>query len=519
MPETVSLKLPLLVAEQAQKHVTHNEALRALDALVQLVVKDRDLATPPASPAEGDRYIVAASPTGLWSGRAADIAVWQDGAWDFHDPREGWRCWVEDENASLVFDGSAWVDGGNGISVLQNLTMLGVGTTADATNPFSAKLNKALWTAKYAAEGGDGDLRWTMNKETAADVLSLLLQRAFSGRAEIGLIGDDDLTIKVSPDGSSWVTALVVDKDNGQVRVAPAGSYSEPSLVFAGASDGFYSAGASFLNCNSNMSIIGLGVSRSFNMFVEAALTSVLRRYESVAGGPEIALDHYRGTLASSSDVVTNDELGRITFRGRGGGAGRNGAQILVITTEATPGASAMGSRLTVLQSPLGSATLSEIVRLEHATGLSMFGANPVIDQDRNHLLRVYTIATLPTAASGKVVQCSDLGGGAGPLVGDGTGWLHAGQGGHTTVASNAAFTLTPLTSAPNILHTGALTANRTVTLSTTNARPGSWFAITRTGAGAFNLDIGGLKSLVQNTWCVVKYDGSAWFLAAYGAL
>ena len=75
MPETVSLGLPLLVAEQAQKHVTHNEALRALDAIVQLSVKDRDLAAPPGSPAEGDRYIVAASPTGAWAGHAGDIAV------------------------------------------------------------------------------------------------------------------------------------------------------------------------------------------------------------------------------------------------------------------------------------------------------------------------------------------------------------------------------------------------------------------------------------------------------------
>ena len=55
MPDTHSLKLPLLVAEQAQKHVTHNEALRALDAMVQLAVKDRDLATPPGAPSDGYR--------------------------------------------------------------------------------------------------------------------------------------------------------------------------------------------------------------------------------------------------------------------------------------------------------------------------------------------------------------------------------------------------------------------------------------------------------------------------------
>ena len=148
---------------------------------MQLSVKDRDLATPPGSPAEGDRYIVAASPTGAWAGHAADIAVWQDGAWDFHDPREGWRAWVEDENTLLAFDGTAWTDITPTITALQNLTLLGVGTTADATNPFSAKLNKALWTAKTAAEGGDGDLRYTMNKETATDVLSLLMQTGLFG--------------------------------------------------------------------------------------------------------------------------------------------------------------------------------------------------------------------------------------------------------------------------------------------------------------------------------------------------
>jgi Protein of unknown function (DUF2793) len=47
MDATSNLHLPFIVAAQAQKHVTHNEALRALDAVVQLAVLDRDLAAPP----------------------------------------------------------------------------------------------------------------------------------------------------------------------------------------------------------------------------------------------------------------------------------------------------------------------------------------------------------------------------------------------------------------------------------------------------------------------------------------
>ncbi len=219
MPETSSLGLPLLVAEQAQKHVTHNEALTALDAIVQLSVIDRDLTAPPGSPSDGDRYLVGAGATDEWADHDDEVAAWQDGAWSFHAPQAGWRCWVEDESVLLIWTGSAWSDLSLLIAVLQNLALLGIGTTADATNPLSAKLNNVLWTAKYDAEGGDGTLRYKMNKEAAEDTLSLLLQTDYSGRAEIGLIGDDDLLFKVSPDGATWYEALRIDKDSGALDV------------------------------------------------------------------------------------------------------------------------------------------------------------------------------------------------------------------------------------------------------------------------------------------------------------
>src|SRR5688500_13261105 len=121
MPETPSLALPLLAAEQAQKHVTHNEALAVLDAVVQLSVKDRNFPAPPGSPAEGDRYIVAAGASGAWAGHEGEIACRTGGAWAFHAPREGWRAWADDENALLVFDGVAWADFTAAITVLPNL--------------------------------------------------------------------------------------------------------------------------------------------------------------------------------------------------------------------------------------------------------------------------------------------------------------------------------------------------------------------------------------------------------------
>jgi hypothetical protein len=227
MSETTNLALPLIAAAQAQKHVTHNEALLVVDALLNCAVLDKDLAAPPGAPSDGQRWIVGPAPTGAWAGKEGQIAAWQDGVWRFYPPRAGFLAFVVDEPGLYYHDGAAWQPG-SGATVLQNLALLGIGTTADATNPFAAKLNKALWTAKTVAEGGDGDLRYTLNKESAAKTLSLLFQSAFSGRAEIGLTGDDDLHVKVSADGAAWVEALRIASATGRVsipKLRPAGLF------------------------------------------------------------------------------------------------------------------------------------------------------------------------------------------------------------------------------------------------------------------------------------------------------
>ena len=212
---TTKLLLPYILAAQAQKHVTHNEALRLLDGLVQLSVLDRDLTAPPGSPNDGDRYIVASGATGDWAGWDLNVALFTDGTWLRLPPRAGWRVWVEDEGLLLAYDGMGWV--GTTPATLQNLALLGLGTTADATNPFSAKLNAALWTAKTVAEGGTGDLFYTMNKEVAGDDLGLTLQTSFVTKALVGLFGSDRFRLSVSADGSTFFDGLIVDNANGIV--------------------------------------------------------------------------------------------------------------------------------------------------------------------------------------------------------------------------------------------------------------------------------------------------------------
>ena len=109
MPDiTTHLLLPYILAAQAQKHVTHNEALRLLDAMVQLSVLDRDLTAPPASPAGGDRYIVASAATGLWAGWDLNVTTWVDGVWMRLVPRPGWLAWIADEATFAVWNGTIW---------------------------------------------------------------------------------------------------------------------------------------------------------------------------------------------------------------------------------------------------------------------------------------------------------------------------------------------------------------------------------------------------------------------------
>ena len=346
------LLLPYILAAQAQKHVTHNEALRVLDAVVQLSVLDRELTTPPASPIDGDRYIVASGATGLWAGWDQNVTTWVDGVWMRLVPRPGWLAWIADEATVAVWTGTIWklvgvpqdvsdaifslvndadptkralfslsgittattrtftlpntsselailagtqtftgnktfsgtmtvsaatatigtsaatstygmgtgatttgltktlnlgtggssgsntvvnigsaTAGAGGTTVVNtptvtfanavtavgmpqaNLTaqLLGLGgATADATNRLSVNAPAVLLN-----NAGAG-IEVTVNKAAAANDASFAFKTGFSARALIGLLGSDDFSFKVSPDGSAWNTALSIDRTSGR---------------------------------------------------------------------------------------------------------------------------------------------------------------------------------------------------------------------------------------------------------------------------------------------------------------
>jgi len=214
--------MPFIEGSQAQKHVTHNEALRILDAVIQIGVHDTDRTVPPSTPVEGDRHIVAGGATGAWAGQANAVAAYEDGAWRFLSPKLGWCAWSEADAALLVYDGSAWTDvasGGGGGGGSGSLARLGINDIASDPNLLTVKSNDVLLNAIDTGDGGTGDMRLQISKEATGGTASVVFSEAFSGRAEFGLVGSNAFKLKVSDDGTTFVEALVIDQASGSAAL------------------------------------------------------------------------------------------------------------------------------------------------------------------------------------------------------------------------------------------------------------------------------------------------------------
>jgi hypothetical protein len=108
---TDRLGLPLIASGQAQKEMTHNEALAALDIAVQPVVEAVGVDTPPVAPLPGQCWIVGDEPTGVWSGQAGALAGWTSSGWRFLTARAGWAATMADSGLTVRHDGSGWIAG------------------------------------------------------------------------------------------------------------------------------------------------------------------------------------------------------------------------------------------------------------------------------------------------------------------------------------------------------------------------------------------------------------------------
>jgi hypothetical protein len=101
--------LPLLASGQAQKEITHNEAIVRLDGLLHAALESRTLTTPPATPAVGALWLVpVAGATGAWAGQGGKLALSTSGGWRFVAPPAGLMLWSKPDGGPAVFDGATW---------------------------------------------------------------------------------------------------------------------------------------------------------------------------------------------------------------------------------------------------------------------------------------------------------------------------------------------------------------------------------------------------------------------------
>ncbi len=102
---TFNLEIPELEPLQSSPHIPINAALRRIDALLSLgVLTFQTLNSPPGSPAEGDKHIVGAAPSGGWSAFDPDMFVYYaNGVWEGVYPVEGLLVWSIPDTTLYVY--------------------------------------------------------------------------------------------------------------------------------------------------------------------------------------------------------------------------------------------------------------------------------------------------------------------------------------------------------------------------------------------------------------------------------
>ena len=399
---TLRLQLPLMAAGQSQKHVTHNEALLQLDAAVQLAVEDTQRAAPPADPRSGDRYLVAAGADGAWAGHTGEIAIFQDGGWQFLAPRKGWRLWAAGSRSMLVHDGAAWVP-----LMISAADRLGINAAADGANRLAVASPGVLLNH----EGGGHQLK--INKATAADTGSLLFQTGFSGRAEMGLAGGEDFSLKVSGDGTTWREAARIDRATGYWGLAGA----SPAAPLAIATDG-----------------AGLASGQAA-IVVKGGVGAERLEFRGVSdAGPNAALQGFgaRGTLTAPAATRQGDRFLAVLGSGYDGSAfvSPPAAQIDMLASGDWTAAS-HGSAVVIRTTPAGATTAQRAERLRILdNGNVRIGADGLaqtkLDVDGPVRVKSYTVAGLPGAAAsgaGAIVFVQNESGGAVLAFSDGAVW------------------------------------------------------------------------------------------------
>ncbi len=297
-------------------------------------------------------------------------------------------AWVADEDALLAFDGADWVTAA-AAAALQNVPMLGVNATADATNLLTLASAASLFD--HAGAGHQQKI----NKAAAGDTASQLYQSNASGRAELGLVGDDDFHVKVSADGSAWHEAVVIDKDTGRIGL---GTHAPTSRV----------------TVSENAVAPPSAATGTLTHLVQADGVSCRFFLDAFASNAQLNFRRANGSNASRVALASGNSIGRFSVFGYGAtgfsSTSRGGLNI-VATEDWTD--TAQGTRLDLLAVPNGAA-VEGIALTALGNGNVRVGSDATaackLDVDGPVRVKGYTVAGVPSAAAaaGQIIYVSD---------------------------------------------------------------------------------------------------------------
>lgn len=404
MDQTPRIGLSYLAANQAMKHVTLNETLRRLDAVVQLSVISRSVAAEPESPAPATSYILPDSKTGPhWAGfQSGAVASFQDGAWFEISPREGWLAWIEDEASLFVLTESGWeAVQGAGAGPFETL---GINSEADTTNRLTVCSDAELLTHDDVTPG-TGDARKLINRAGATKVASVVFQTDFTGEAEFGLVENGGFELRTSSDGEAFSTALSVDTASTNVGVgsSPAGRFSVLDQTAA-------------TNEQPTLSVTRDGY----------FATAYLDTYADAASYSSFSIQRRaRGSLGAPLAVQEGDWCGGFSFRGRS--AAGDWAQRALVNA-VVDGPVAAGAVPMAMGFWTGDSGLTERMRITSSGRVGIGNTSPTVALDIAGAVRVgsFTTTSLPAASevgAGAMVYVADTPAGATLAYSDGSVW------------------------------------------------------------------------------------------------
>jgi len=216
MSETSArLNLPYIQPSQAQKHVTHNEAIRQLDALVQMAAQSDSETSPPEKVSHSECYIIPENASGEWAGHETELAVYENQGWIYYVPKAGWVAYVQALNALKVFDGSKWRSIETGDNA-KELTFSN-GPSLTQARRFAVATSEALWTTDEKDTTSKGGHIQILNKSSRDADLGFVFQREYQTTALLGQFGSKHFRLTTASSPNTFRGALVIDPQTATV--------------------------------------------------------------------------------------------------------------------------------------------------------------------------------------------------------------------------------------------------------------------------------------------------------------